>query len=85
MKNRNNMFLSLWNQSLSLPSNFANVMEDQFYHWLKMLTTNLHYVRAFLNPYSLGEAYLHDDIHAMEILKRVLWKNTSRPQPMFKL
>jgi hypothetical protein len=32
MKNRNNMFLSLWNQSLSLPSNFENVVEDQFYH-----------------------------------------------------
>jgi len=32
MKNKNNMFLSLWNQSLSLPSNFANVVEDQFYH-----------------------------------------------------
>jgi hypothetical protein len=49
-----------------------------------MLTTNEDYVRAFLDPYLLGEAYLHDDINAKEMLKRVLWKSTSSPQPMFK-
>jgi hypothetical protein len=49
-----------------------------------MLTTNLHCVKVFLNPYLLGEAYLHDDIDAKEILNRVLWKNTSSPQPMFE-
>jgi len=30
--------LSLWNQLSSLPLNLADVMEDQFYHWWKMLT-----------------------------------------------
>jgi len=37
-----------------------------------MLTTNLHYTRAFLNPYLLGEACLHDDVDAKEALYRVL-------------
>jgi hypothetical protein len=34
--------------------------------------TNLHYVRAFLNPYFLGEVCLHDDAYAKEVLNRVL-------------
>jgi hypothetical protein len=54
------------------PSNLANVIEDQFYQRWKMLTINLHYARAFLNPYLLGEARLHDDANAKENLNRFL-------------
>jgi len=44
-----------------------------------MLTTNLHYARAFFNPYLLGEACLHDDANAKEALNKILRKtaNTS--------
>ncbi len=49
-----------------LPSNFPNVIKDQFYQRWKMLTIDLHYVGAFLNPYLLGEACLHDDVDAKE-------------------
>jgi hypothetical protein len=55
-----------------LPSNLANVIEDQFYMRWKMLTTNLHYAWAFFNPYLLGEALLHDDANAKEVLNKVL-------------
>jgi hypothetical protein len=41
-----------------------------------MLTTDLHYARAFLNPYLLGEACLHDDVDAKEALNKVLGKTT---------
>jgi len=58
--------LSLWNALFELPSNFLNVIKDQFYQRWKMLTTDLHYVGAFLNPYLLGEACLHDDVDAKE-------------------
>jgi bacteriorhodopsin len=38
-----------------------------------MLTIYLHYVAwAFLNPYLLGEAHLHDDANAKEALNKVL-------------
>jgi hypothetical protein len=49
-----------------LPSNLANVIEFQFYQRWKMLTTDLHYIGAFLNPYLLNEAHLHDDADAKE-------------------
>jgi hypothetical protein len=44
-----------------------------------MLTTNLHYVGAFFNPYLLGEAHLHDDVDVKEALNKVLWKTTPTP------
>ncbi len=47
--------LSLRNQLFSLPSNLANVVEDQFYHKWKMLTIELHYAWTFLNPNLLNE------------------------------
>jgi len=37
-----------------------------------MLTINLHYARAFLNPYLLGEAHLHDDANVKEALNKIL-------------
>jgi hypothetical protein len=40
-----------------------------------MLMTNLHYVGAFLNPYSLVEVCVHDDTNAKEALNYVLQKN----------
>jgi hypothetical protein len=43
-----------------------------------MLTTDLHYVGAFLNPYLLGEARLHDDANA-EIVNIGLQKITHTP------
>jgi hypothetical protein len=39
-----------------------------------MLTTNLHYAKAFFNPYLLCEVHLHDDADAKEALNRVLQK-----------
>jgi hypothetical protein len=39
-----------------------------------MLTTNLHYAKAFFNPYLLGEARLHDDVNAKETLNKILQK-----------
>jgi hypothetical protein len=44
-----------------------------------MLTTNLHYAGALLNPYLLGEACLHDDANAKEALNKVLRKIASTP------
>jgi hypothetical protein len=44
-----------------------------------MLTTNLHYARALLNPYLLGEAHLHEDADAKEVLNRVLRKTAHTP------
>jgi hypothetical protein len=37
-----------------------------------MLTTDLHYVRAFFNPYLLDEYCLHDDVDVKEALNIVL-------------
>ncbi len=42
-----------------------------------MLTTNLHYARAFFNPYLLGEVCLHDDVDAKEALNKILQKTIS--------
>jgi len=44
-----------------------------------MLMTNLHYARAFLNPYLLGEVCLHDDVDAKEASNTVLRKIISTP------
>jgi hypothetical protein len=37
-----------------------------------MLMINLHYARAFFNPYLLDQAYLHDDVDVKEALNKVL-------------
>ncbi len=71
--------LSLWDPLFELPSNLANVIEDQFYQRWKMLTTDLHYARALLNPYLLGEICLHDDANAKKMLNRVLRKTIHNP------
>ncbi len=42
-----------------------------------MLTTDLHYARALLNPYLLGEICLHNDVDVKETLNHVLQKNTN--------
>ncbi len=47
-----------------------------------MLTTDLHYARAFLNPYLLGEVCLHDDVDAKEALNKVLRKQLIPQPPM---
>jgi hypothetical protein len=62
-----------------LPSNLANVIEDQFFQRWKMLTTNLHYARTLFNPYLLVEVHLDDDLDAKEALNKILQKiaNTS--------
>jgi hypothetical protein len=39
-----------------------------------MLMINLHYAKAFLNPYLLGEVHLHDDANVKEALNKVLRK-----------
>ncbi len=44
-----------------------------------MLTVDLHYAGAFLKPYLLGEACLHDDVDANEALNKVLQKIVSTP------
>ncbi len=44
-----------------------------------MLTTNLHYTRAFLNSYLLGEVCLHDDGDAKGALNKVSQKTISTP------
>jgi hypothetical protein len=44
-----------------------------------MLTTDLHYAKALLNSYLLGEVRLHDDVDAKEVLNRILWKITITP------
>jgi hypothetical protein len=41
-----------------------------------MLTIDLHYAKALLNPYLLGEAHLHD-VDAKKALNKVLQKITS--------
>jgi hypothetical protein len=62
-----------------LPLNLADVIENQFYQSWKMLITNIHYARAFFNPYLLGEVHLHDDVDAKEALNKVLQKTTITP------
>ncbi len=42
-----------------------------------MLTTNLPYVKAFLNPYLLGETRLHDNANTKKMLNKVLQKITN--------
>jgi len=42
-----------------------------------MLTTNLHYAKAIINPYFLGEVCLHDDVDAKEASNKILWKKVS--------
>ncbi len=49
------------------------MIEDQIYQRWKLLTIDLHYVRAFFNPYLLGERFLLDDVNAKEALNKVLW------------
>ncbi len=71
--------LSLQNPLFELPSNLANVIEDQFYQKQKMLMIDLHYVGALFNPYLLGEAHLHDDADVKEALNKVLWKTIHTP------
>jgi hypothetical protein len=51
MKTLEKHVLSLWDPPFELPSNLADVIEDQFYQSWKMLMTDLHYARALLNPY----------------------------------
>ncbi len=71
--------LSLQDPSFKLPLNLADVIENQFYQSWKMLITNIHYARAFFNPYLLGEVHLHDDVDAKEALNKVLQKTTITP------
>jgi hypothetical protein len=71
--------LSSRNLPFELPSSLANVIEDQFYQRRKMLTINLHYVKALLNSYSLGEALLHDNVDVKETLNKILQKTASTP------
>jgi hypothetical protein len=49
-----------------LPSNLADVIENQFVQRWKMLMTGLHYAGALFNPYLLGEVRLHDDADVKE-------------------
>jgi hypothetical protein len=49
------------------------VIENQIYQRWKLLTIDLHYVKAFFNPYLLGEHFLLDDVDAKEALNKVLW------------
>jgi hypothetical protein len=58
--------LALWNPPFELSPSLANVIKEKFYYMWKMLTTNLHYTWAFLNPYLLGEVCLHDDANVKE-------------------
>jgi hypothetical protein len=71
--------LSLQNPPFELPLNLGDVIEDQIYQRWKILTTNLHYARALLNPYILGEVCLHDDANAKEIFNKVMWKIARTP------
>jgi hypothetical protein len=42
-----------------------------------MLTIDLHYVKALLNPYLLGETPLHDGVDVKEALNRILQKTVN--------
>jgi hypothetical protein len=37
-----------------------------------MLTTDLHYAKALLNSYLLGEVHLHDDVDVKGALNKIL-------------
>jgi hypothetical protein len=79
MKTLGRHVLSLQDPPFQLPSNLANVIEDQFYQRWEMLTTDLHYAKALFNPYLLGEARLHDDTNVKEVLNRLLQKIIRTP------
>ncbi len=48
-------------------ANFVHMVESILYQRWVMLKTNLHYARAFFNPYLLGEVCLHDDANVKEV------------------
>jgi len=77
MKTLEQHVLSLQDPSFELLSSLANVIEDQFYQWWKMLTTNFLYVKAFLNAYLLGKTRLHDKVDTKKMLNKVLQKTTN--------
>ncbi len=79
MKTLERHVLPLQDLLFELSSNLADVIEDQFYQRWKLLTISLHHVKAFFNPYLLGEVHLHDDTDAKEALNKVLRKTTSTP------
>ncbi len=74
MKTLEKHMQSLGDPPFSLPPKLASCVKSQFQHQWRMMKTNLHYVRAFLNPYLLGNNMIHDDVNAKEGIKRVLWK-----------
>jgi hypothetical protein len=49
-------------------------MEDAFYSRWDMVTTDLYYAGAFLNPYLFYNKELADDIDSLSMCKRVLQK-----------
>ncbi len=57
-------------QLFSLPSNLANVVEDQFYHWWRVLT--IKYIMQ--GPFSIQTYWmkLNDDVNAKEVLNIVV-------------
>jgi hypothetical protein len=47
-------------------ANFVHMVESILYQRWMMLKMNLHYARAFFNPYLLGEVCKHDDANVKE-------------------
>jgi hypothetical protein len=72
MKTLEKRVLSLRDPPFELPSSLVNVIENQFYLRWKMLTTDLHYAKALLNSYLLGEVHLHDDVDVKGALNKIL-------------
>jgi hypothetical protein len=44
-----------------------------------MLTIDLHYAKALLNPYLMDEIHLHDYVNAKEVLNIILQKAIGTP------
>ncbi len=72
MKTLEQHVLSFQDQPVSLPFNLVDVIKHQFYYWWRMLMIDLHYTKAFSNPFRLDEVCFHDNVNDKETFNCVL-------------
>ena len=52
---------ALRTEPFNLDTDLADIVEEEFYVWKRMMTTDLHSAGALLNPYLLHDKQLADD------------------------
>ena len=71
MNNLRKHIFRLWYPPFSLTPAIAEEIEENFMNRWDMMLTNLHYVRAMLNPYLRGHMELQQNGEAKRALNRV--------------